>query len=75
MTEHAKLMLDMMTLAMQTDSTRVISFMFTNAGSNRGYPDLQVPEGHHDLSHHGKAKRNKKRSPLSIDIICHSLPT
>ncbi|MEZ6090396.1 MAG: Rpn family recombination-promoting nuclease/putative transposase [Pirellulaceae bacterium] len=53
---HAELMLDMMTLAMQTDSTRIISFMFTNAGSNRGYPELEVREGHHELSHHGKSE-------------------
>lgn len=51
--EHVKIMLDMMVLAFQTDSTRVSTFMFTNAGSNRSYREIQVPEGHHDLSHHG----------------------
>ena len=56
MKDHADLMLDMMTLAMQTDSTRVLTFMFTNAGSNRGYPELNVRQGHHELSHHGKSK-------------------
>ena len=51
--EHCKLMLDMLALAMQTDSTRVATFMFANEGNNRGYPELGAPEGHHDLSHHG----------------------
>lgn len=54
--EHIQLMLDMMVLAMMTDSTRVLSFMFTNAGSNRSYRNLGVPEGHHSLSHHGGNK-------------------
>ncbi len=53
--EHVKLMLDMMVLAFQTDSTRVITFMFANAGSNRSYREIGISGGHHDLSHHGKA--------------------
>ncbi len=51
--KHAQLMCDLMTLALQTDSTRITSFMFTNAGSNRSYPNIGVREGHHSLSHHG----------------------
>ena len=27
--------------------------MFANEGSNRSYPMVGVPEGHHDMSHHG----------------------
>ncbi len=50
--EHARTMADLMVLAMQCDATRVISFMLGNAGSNRSYPFLDVPEGHHELSHH-----------------------
>jgi hypothetical protein len=51
--EHVRLMMDMMALAWATDSTRILTFMYTNAGSNRSYPDIRVPEGHHALSHHG----------------------
>jgi hypothetical protein len=57
--DHAELMMDMMTLAMQTDSTRIISFMFTNAGSNRSYAEIDVSEGHHELSHHGKSEHKQ----------------
>ncbi len=57
--EHCELMMDMMTLAMQTDSTRILSFMFTNAGSNRNYSEIEVNEGHHELSHHGKSKHKQ----------------
>jgi len=56
LSQHAELMLDMVALAMQTDSTRILSFMFTNAGSNRSYPEIGVSEGHHSLSHHGKSE-------------------
>lgn len=58
--KHAELMLDMVTLAMQTDSSRIISFMFTNAGSNRSYPEIGVSEGHHESSHHGKSEHKQE---------------
>lgn len=52
--ELIRLMGDMMVLAFQTDQTRVASLMFANEGSNRSYGEAGVPEGHHDMSHHGK---------------------
>jgi hypothetical protein len=59
--EHLRLMSDMMVLAFQTDSTRIATFMFANAGSNRSYRNVDVPDGHHDLSHHGgDAKKHDK---------------
>jgi hypothetical protein len=51
--EHIKLMLDLMVLAFQGDVTRIGTFMFANEGSTKSYPFIGVPEGHHDLSHHG----------------------
>ena len=51
--DHIRLMGDMMILAFQADLTRVATFMFANEGSNRSYPMVGVPEGHHDMSHHG----------------------
>lgn len=50
--DHIRLLCDMMVLAFQTDSTRIASFMFADAGSNRSYRQIDVPDGHHDLSHH-----------------------
>ncbi|MCA9217575.1 MAG: DUF1552 domain-containing protein [Planctomycetales bacterium] len=49
---HIRLMYDIMTLAFQTDSTRVSTFMLANAGSNRSYRMVGVDGGHHSLSHH-----------------------
>ena len=59
--EHIRLMLDLMVLAFQGDVTRVSTFMYANEGSNKSYAFIDVPEGHHDLSHHGKdqAKHEK----------------
>ena len=50
-----------MALAFQTDSTRVMSFMFANAGSNRSYRNIGVKQGHHDLSHHGNDEEKKSK--------------
>lgn len=51
--EHVKLMLDLMVLAFQTDSTRITSFMFANDVSGRNFSFLPgVSGGHHDMSHH-----------------------
>lgn len=51
--EHVKLMLDLMVLAFQTDSTRVLTFMFANDVSGRNFSFLPgVAGGHHDMSHH-----------------------
>lgn len=51
--EHMELMFDLMALALQTDATRIMTFMYANAGSNRSYRNLEINQGHHELSHHG----------------------
>lgn len=56
----ARLMYDMMHLALQTDSTRVISF-FKN-GINAVPPIQGVSQDYHNLSHHGK-------DPAKIDEL------
>lgn len=54
--EHIRLLCDMMVLAFQSDLTRIVTFMIANDGSNRSYAAIGVPEGHHDMSHHGGDK-------------------
>jgi hypothetical protein len=46
-------MADLLALAFRADLTRVATFVLANDGSNRSYREVGVPEGHHDLSHHG----------------------
>jgi hypothetical protein len=52
--EHIRLMFDVLALAFQTDSTRISTFVYANEGSTKSYKFIGIPEGHHDLSHHGK---------------------
>jgi hypothetical protein len=51
--EHCRLMMDLMVLAFQTDTTRVATFMFGNSVSNINFAWLDgVSDAHHSLSHH-----------------------
>ncbi len=51
--EHVRLMLDMIALAFQTDSTRIATFMFGNAVSNEDFTFVDGVKGaHHSISHH-----------------------
>jgi hypothetical protein len=59
--EHIRLLADLMVLAFQADITRICTFVFANEGSNRPYPFIQVSEGHHDLSHHGRDARKLEK--------------
>jgi hypothetical protein len=59
--EHLKLMCDLLVLAFQTDVTRVCTFVLANEGSNRPYGFIGVPEGHHDLSHHGNDPKKQAK--------------
>jgi hypothetical protein len=62
--EHIRLIFDLIALAFQCDVTRICTFMYANETSNRSYPALKVPDGHHDLSHHGGDP--KKHAKLKI---------
>lgn len=53
--EHMDLMQDLQVLALQTDLTRVITFMMSKEQSARPYPQIGVPDAHHPLSHHNNA--------------------
>jgi hypothetical protein len=50
--EHIKLMMEMMVLAFQTDSTRISTFLLAHDGSNRSFKEIGVSSGHHNISHH-----------------------
>jgi hypothetical protein len=60
-TQHVKIMYDLLAFALQTDSTRIASFMVLREGSNRAYPFIGVSDGHHDLSHHGNSSEKKDK--------------
>ena len=52
-TEHFKLMFDLMALAFQADITRIITMSMDREASMRTYTNLNIAEGFHPLSHHG----------------------
>jgi len=64
-----------MVLAFQTDLTRVITLPFANDGSNRPYKTIGVPDGHHDLSHHGsqpeKLAKIQKINTFHVEMLAY----
>jgi hypothetical protein len=50
--EHMDIMYDLLALAFETDSTRVATLLLAGDGTNRAYPQIGIPEGHHYCSHH-----------------------
>lgn len=51
--DHVRAQFDLMTLAFQTDTSRVVSLMLSRELNQRTYPQIGVPEQHHGVSHHG----------------------
>jgi hypothetical protein len=56
--EQVRTMLELIAVALASDSTRVVTFMLGNAGSGRSYDFIGVSGGHHQLSHHKKDPQN-----------------
>jgi len=63
--EHFKMMSNMMAIAFQADQTRIITFLMTREGSSRPYRELNIPDGHHPLTHH----RNQAELMEKVRII------
>ena len=59
--QHIKLMYDLLTLAWQTDITRISTFMIAKELSNAVYPQSGVRDSFHILSHHSNNENNKAR--------------
>ena len=51
--ERIDLLADIAVTAIAQDRTRIVTLMLANEGSNRSYADVGVPDGHHEVSHHG----------------------
>ena len=50
--DYAKLMFDLQAVALQSDLTRVFTFIMGREFSQRPYPEIGVPDNHHTVSHH-----------------------
>ncbi len=75
--DHARLMFDLQSLAMQGDVTRVLTFQLARETSNRTYPEIGVPDPHHPLSHHGndpaKIARMAKINQFHVSLFAEFL--
>jgi hypothetical protein len=75
--DHARLMFDLQALALQGDVTRVITFQLARETSNRTYPEIDVPDPHHPLSHHGndpaKIERMSKINAFHVSLFAEFL--
>src|SRR5580700_8283113 len=60
--EHMRLMMDIMVLALWSDTTRIGTFMTADAQTNEDYSFVQgVRGGFHTLSHHAEEPNRKKQ--------------
>ncbi len=66
--KYARLMYDLITLAFQTDSTRVITYVVRQESSGGVFPEFGVSKGYHELSHHGNDPKNLEEL-AAVDTI------
>lgn len=66
--EYIKLMFRMMALAFETDATRICTMLLARDGSNRSFPEINIAEGHHSLSHH-RNDRDMIEKVTRIDLF------
>jgi hypothetical protein len=64
--EHVQMLCDLVVLAIQADSTRIITCVLANERTNRTYPEIGVADAHHVTSHHGN-KANLVETLSKID--------
>jgi Protein of unknown function (DUF1552) len=70
LTEHVRLMYELLRVAFQTDSTRIGTLMIGREGSLRSYEEIGVPESHHPITHHqGRADLIEKVARIN----CHHM--
>jgi hypothetical protein len=70
--ERARLMGDLLAIAFQSDATRICTLSFANEGSNATYPQIDVNDGHHHISHHaGDAAKIEKISRINTFHVGH----
>ena len=75
--EHAKLMFDLQALAFQADITRVFTLLVGREQTNRTYPEIGVPDGHHAVSHHqhdpALVAKKAKIDTYHVALLAHFL--
>jgi hypothetical protein len=75
--EHTKLMFDLMTIAFQTEITRISTFMMAREVSYRTFPMLGISEAFHPASHHqndaGRLAQLTKIQTFHVSLLSYLL--
>ena len=67
--EHCGLMTDLIAVALQTELTRVFTFMLSREGSQRTFSQIGISDPWHVTSHHGD-KPEKVANNAKINVFC-----
>jgi hypothetical protein len=64
--EHVALLFDLMAAALQSDVTRVFTFMMMRDVTGRSFPHIGVSDPHHALSHEANGRSNDPTKPVNF---------
>ncbi len=67
--EHTGLMYDLLAMAFQADLSRVFTFMSSRELSQRTFPEIDVPDPWHVVSHHGDQAEKVARA-AKVNVLC-----
>jgi uncharacterized protein DUF1552 len=67
--EHTALMFDLLAMALQSEQTRVFTFMMSREGSQRTFGEIGVADPWHVVSHHGDQAEKVARA-AKINVLC-----
>ncbi|MFT5496757.1 MAG: hypothetical protein ACI9TH_002157 [Kiritimatiellia bacterium] len=56
--QYAEMMYDLIALAYETDSTRVVTYVVRKESGGGTFPEFNVSKGFHELTHHGNDPKN-----------------
>jgi hypothetical protein len=62
-----KLQMDLLAMSLACDLTRVGSIMWTRSATDRTFPWLSIPEGHHELAHRGNKDMDAQQKLQKIN--------
>lgn len=66
--DYGRMMYDLIALAFQTDSTRVVTYTVRHELKGGVFPEFGVSKGYHALSHHGNDPKNLQEL-AKVDLI------
>jgi hypothetical protein len=69
--DHARLMADIVTLAFQTDKTRIATLLLCRDLSSMYYPFLDVKQGHHGASHNDLSDEYERITRFHLSQLAH----